>query len=108
MNKEIINILNELLEIPQSTNGTLNFYEIESNKFEAIIMLVKKQLEDLQHQLEEKKKIIDEKNKCLLEIAKEEINFIKYLKSKGMNFDNESWIKELEEILERGKNEKEN
>ncbi len=60
---------------------------------------------DLQLQLEEKDKIIEEKNKCLLEIAKEEINFIKYLKSKGMNFDNESWINELEEILERGKNE---
>ena len=103
MNKEIIKILNVLLEFPQTTNGEFNFYEIESNKFEAIITLVKKQLGDLQHQLEEKDKLIEEKNKCLLEIAKEEINFINYLKSKGMNFDNESWIKELEEILERGK-----
>ena len=54
MNKEIIKILNKLLEIPQSTNGEINFYSIESNKFEAIITLIKKQLEDLQHQLEEK------------------------------------------------------
>ena len=63
-------------------------------------------MSSLEHQLEEKNKIIDEKNKCLLEIAREEINFINYLKSKGIDFDNESWINELEEILERGKNGK--
>ena len=59
----------------------------------------------LQHQLEEKDKIIEEKNKCLLEIAKEEMKMVNWLKSKGMNFDNESWVNELDEILERGKNE---
>ncbi len=60
-------------------------------------------LDYLQNKLEEKDNVIDEKNKCLLEIAKETIEIVNWLKSKGMNFDNESWVSELEEILERGK-----
>ena len=73
-------------------------------KYSSVLKYYHERIIDLKNQLKEKDKIIEEKNKCLLEIAKEEINFINYLKSKGMNFDDESWVNELEEILERGKN----
>ena len=105
MNKEEINLLLETIDtfskdlvIEDTKVTTLCFNNKEGN-------LLNNYIKDLQHQLEEKNKIIEEKNKCLLEIAKEEINFINYLKSKGINFDNENWVNELEEILERGKNE---
>ena len=76
------------------------------NKTRDFINQIIKENKDLQHQLEEKDKIIEEKNKCLLEIANETIEMVNWLKSKGMDFDNESYVNELEEILERGKNEK--
>ncbi len=93
MNKEIIKILNELLEIPQSTNGTINFYSIESNKFEAIITLVKKQLEYLESQLEEKDKIINKIRKAL--------TIYKDVMTEGKVVNEINYILE---ILERGKN----
>ena len=59
-------------------------------------------LEDI---LEKRRNIIDEQNELLLEIAKNELEMINWLKSKSVDIDNENWRNELEEILERGKNE---
>lgn len=63
-------------------------------------------IKEVLEELEEKDKVIDKKNKCLLEIAKETMEMVKWLESKGMSFDNEDWVKELERMLEEGKNDK--
>ncbi len=115
MNEKIIKILNELLKQSQSTNGTNNFYEIESNKFEAIIVLVKEQLKDLQHQLEEKDKIIDEilndswyTDECPIELSDFTKNDEKKFNCENCQNDyKKCWLKYFENrILERGKNGK--
>ncbi len=97
MNKEISENLKEALENLQWCQTNVLYYEINNDKARELY----KYIQELQHQLEEK-------NKCLLEIAKEEMVMVNWLKSKGMNFDNESWVNELEKILERGKNENTN
>ncbi len=108
MNEEIIKILNELLQIPQSTNGEINFYEIESNKFKAIITLIKKQLNDLEKQLEEKDKIINEAIEFIddyksYEEVNKQVKTHQFVRAYEDILDEEN-IAKLLEILERGKN----
>ena len=93
MNKEMQDLFDELKQVLVQHSPKWN-----------TLCDIEQYIIDLQHQLEEKDKVIERKNKCLLEIAKEEIKMVNWLKSKGMNFDNESWVNELEELLERGKN----
>ena len=68
--------LKGLIEEHRKEKVLYRAYEFDNDSYMALLC----DINDLLHQLEEKDNVIDEKNKCLLEIAKETIEIVNWLK----------------------------